>query len=316
MSGQTNGDLISVVIPTYNREALILRAVNSALSQRGVTVEVIVVDDGSTDGTEAVLQARNDARIRYVRIDHRGACAARNRGIREARGRWIAFLDSDDVWHDDKLETQLRQLRESGADVVACAMQHIETDTGASFVVPDRTTPSGILRPEMLLLRNLVSTQTLMGRSESIRSVQFDESFPRMQDWDYVLRLTKACRVLYDQNVLVDAYVQSDSISKKPELGKKALRMMLWKYREDYFASEETLNGMLDEIARYTIEAEAQELSRLRSEWDGLQAELQRVTGEREYYKKRLEAIKNPLKGIGYAVKRLKRAADQKEDRP
>ena len=314
MSGQTNEALISVVIPTYNRAPLILRAVDSALGQRGVTTEVIVVDDGSTDDTEAVLKARNDARIRYVPVEHRGACAARNRGVREARGAWIAFLDSDDVWHEDKLETQLRQLRESGADVVACAMNHIETDTGERFVVPDRTTPDGILRAENLLLRNLVSTQTLMGRSESIRSVQFDESFPRMQDWDYVIRLTKACRVMYFRTVLVDAYVQSDSISKKPALGKQALRMMLWKYREDYFADEQTLNGMLDEIARYTIEAEAQELSRLRGEWDGLQAELERVKGEREYYRRRYEVMRNPLKGIGYAVKRLKRAAGREED--
>ena len=97
---------ISVVIPTYNRGALLPRAIASALEQTCSPYEVIVVDDGSTDDTAARCEAWGD-RIRYLRIDNAGVSAARNAGIAIARGEWIALLDSDDAWVPTKLEVQL-----------------------------------------------------------------------------------------------------------------------------------------------------------------------------------------------------------------
>ena len=96
---------ISVVVPTYNRARLLPRALESALPQLRPGDEVIVVDDGSTDGTEAVL-APYRGRIRYVRTANRGAGAARNRGVQEAQCPLVAFLDSDDEWMPDKLALQ------------------------------------------------------------------------------------------------------------------------------------------------------------------------------------------------------------------
>ncbi|MCZ7525077.1 MAG: glycosyltransferase family 2 protein [Acidimicrobiia bacterium] len=93
---------ISVVIPTHDRAALVTRAVTCALSQERPPDEVVVVDDGSTDGT-AELLADFGPELRYVRQEHEGAAAARNRGVQEATGDWIAFLDSDDVWLPDHL---------------------------------------------------------------------------------------------------------------------------------------------------------------------------------------------------------------------
>jgi glycosyltransferase involved in cell wall biosynthesis len=95
-------DRISVVIPTYNRSALIARALESALGQQRPGSEILVVDDGSTDDTERVLAGYGD-RIRVVRQANRGGAAARNRGVADARGEWIAFLDSDDLWPRDYL---------------------------------------------------------------------------------------------------------------------------------------------------------------------------------------------------------------------
>jgi glycosyltransferase involved in cell wall biosynthesis len=95
-------DRISVVIPTYNREVLLGRAIESALGQRRPGAEVLVIDDGSTDGTERVL-ARYTGRLRAIRQENRGGAAARNRGVAEAEGDWIAFLDSDDFWPPDYL---------------------------------------------------------------------------------------------------------------------------------------------------------------------------------------------------------------------
>lgn len=110
---------VSVIIPTYNRAAVVPEAVRSVLAQDGVDLEVIVVDDGSTDGTEQVLAPWMD-RIRYVRKENGGVSSARNRGVREATGDWIAFLDSDDVWQPGKLRRQLDCAARNGAKVCFC----------------------------------------------------------------------------------------------------------------------------------------------------------------------------------------------------
>jgi glycosyltransferase involved in cell wall biosynthesis len=107
----------SVIIPTYNRAAQILGAVESVLGQTAPPTEVIVVDDGSTDDTERVLAPVME-KIHYVKTVNRGVSAARNRGILEAKGEWIAFLDSDDTWAPDKLHRQWDAV--SGTDSKVC----------------------------------------------------------------------------------------------------------------------------------------------------------------------------------------------------
>ncbi|MBM2835200.1 MAG: glycosyl transferase [Candidatus Brocadiaceae bacterium] len=94
---------VSVVIPTYNRAPYVIMAIESVLAQSYQDYEIIVVDDGSTDGTRDVLEPYRD-RIRYMYQDNKGVSAARNTGIQESRGEWIAFLDSDDEWLPNKLE--------------------------------------------------------------------------------------------------------------------------------------------------------------------------------------------------------------------
>jgi glycosyltransferase involved in cell wall biosynthesis len=102
-------DLVSVVIPTFNYRAYVAQAVESALAQTYPHVEVIVVDDGSTDDTREVL-APYVERVSYMYQENQGLSAARNTGIRAARGKWVALLDSDDLWHPRKLEMQMAYL--------------------------------------------------------------------------------------------------------------------------------------------------------------------------------------------------------------
>jgi len=117
---------ISAVIPTYNRRDLVVRAIESVLAQTYPVREVIVVDDGSTDGTEGTLcryiatMAPSSRRVHYIRQEKGGAAMARNRGIAEATGDWVGFLDSDDQWLPDKLECQVRTLEKFAAVSVAC----------------------------------------------------------------------------------------------------------------------------------------------------------------------------------------------------
>src|SRR4030095_3987508 len=133
---------VSVIVPTRNRSALLAITLCSVLRQRDVDLEVIVVDDASTDDTPAALARLTDSRIRVIRHDScRGVSAARNHGISEARAEWIAFLDDDDLWAPDKLALQLRAARERGATWVYVGQVNInmlyEVIGGAPPLAPD-----------------------------------------------------------------------------------------------------------------------------------------------------------------------------------
>ncbi len=229
--------LVSVIIPTYNRRALLPQAIASALGQTLSDMEVIVVDDGSTDGTPELLAAWPDPRVRYHQASHRGACAARNLGLDLARGQYIAFLDSDDRWYPEKLAVQRLRLETSGADVVFCAFRRYDSADSEPVRFPDVSQPEGRVDYRRLLGGNMVSTQTIFGRAAWMKRIRFDERFPRMQDWEYAIRLAQACTLYYHSDVLVDIHIQADSISRKPELGLQALRLLYGKYRRDFEAS-------------------------------------------------------------------------------
>ncbi len=229
--------LVSIIIPTYNRRALLPHAIASVLAQTLSDIEVIIVDDGSTDGTQELFAAKGDPRVRYHQAPHRGACAARNLGLELACGQYIAFLDSDDRWYPDKLAIQRQRLESSGADVIFCAFRRFDSADSQPVRFPDVSQPEGHVDYRSLLGGNIVSTQTLFGRAAWMKKVRFDERFPRMQDWEYAIRLAQACDLRYHSDVLVDVHIQADSISRKPELGLRALRLLYKKYQHDYVAS-------------------------------------------------------------------------------
>jgi glycosyltransferase involved in cell wall biosynthesis len=125
---------VSVVIPTYNRAGTVAKGIESVLAQTVADLEVIVVDDGSSDDTGRVLEQAFGDKIRYYAQPNQGASAARNKGIAESRGEWIAFLDSDDLWERDKLEWQFKALEQFTPQCGACytdvrIFNHSETRT-------------------------------------------------------------------------------------------------------------------------------------------------------------------------------------------
>jgi glycosyltransferase involved in cell wall biosynthesis len=183
---------ISVVLPTHNRSGLLPLTLRSVLRQHGVDFEVIVVDDGSTDDTAEVVAGLGDPRIRLVRHDTpQGVAAARNRGIAEARGAWVAFLDDDDLWAPDKLARQLE-----AANGAHCAWVY----TGA-VNVDDRLRileggppPPPERVPELLKRYNPVpaGASNVMVRADALARVgPFDPRLRRTEDWDLWIRLAR-----------------------------------------------------------------------------------------------------------------------------
>lgn len=204
--------MISVIIPTYNRSNTIRKSVESVLKQTYTDTEVIIVDDGSTDDTRQVVEEIDDRRIRYHVLDkNSGACAARNKGIELARGEYIAFHDSDDIWHANKLEDQLEKLLETQCDVVICRyMQHYKS---SEKIIPG-IEGNVYCDIEMALVYCLFSTPCIMGKTYVFKDILFDTDLPRLQDYDLGIRICENYKVFYMDDILRDAYIQDDSISQ------------------------------------------------------------------------------------------------------
>lgn len=185
--------LVSVIIPTYNRAHCLPRTLATVLSQTWQTFEVLVVDDASTDDTAGVVGALGDERIRLLRQDrNQGVAAARNRGMREAAGDYIAFLDSDDEWFPDKLARQVETL-EASPPRVGLAYGGVETVFAADARQVDLPRHDGNVHRTMLS-RNVLhgSASNVMIRRQVVDAVGFfDESLPAIEDYEFLLRVTR-----------------------------------------------------------------------------------------------------------------------------
>ena len=126
--------LISVIIPTYNRRNVIMKSVESVLGQTYKNLELIIVDDASTDETYQLFENIYDKRLKYLRYEkNQGACYARNYGVDHAVGEYIAFQDSDDIWHPTKLEEEMHLLIDDNSDIVFCGMNR--RDSRHTFII-------------------------------------------------------------------------------------------------------------------------------------------------------------------------------------
>jgi glycosyltransferase involved in cell wall biosynthesis len=193
---------VSVVIATRDRWSLLSRhALPSALGQRGIDVEVIVVDNGSSDGTFDQLRSLVDPRVRPLRREKPGTAAARNAGIHEARGAWIAFLDDDDLWSPDKLCVQLERM--NGADWCYASVVVVDGSLHATDFLP---APPPAEMAERLRHGSAVpgGASNVVARADLVRSVGgFDESLQHPADWDLWVRLARVGEPAVVDDVLV-----------------------------------------------------------------------------------------------------------------
>ena len=198
---------VTVVIPTWNRWQLLSRAaLPAALAQQGVEVEIVVVDDGSTDETSSRLaeMAARESRLRVVtHRTRRGVAQARNAGIEAARGEWVAFLDDDDLWSPEKLRRQLLAARSADAELVYSGAIMLDTAWRAIAAEPP---PSPIDLARTLLSRNLVPagcSNVMVTRALLRRHGGFDEQLYQLADWDLWLRLALDTRAACTPEPLV-----------------------------------------------------------------------------------------------------------------
>jgi glycosyltransferase involved in cell wall biosynthesis len=229
--------LVSVVIPTYNRARLLPKAVGSVLSQTYTEFEVIVVDDASTDNTEEAINDIADERIRYIRHEeNRGGSAARNTGIKAARGEYIAFQDSDDEWLPGKLEKQMTVFSDTPPEVGVVYTGFWRVSNGERIYIPgdDVKRKEGYILKE-LLRGNFVTTPAIVVRKNCFEKVGlFDELLPRFQDWELTIRLARDFQFRIINEPLVVNTWQKDSLSMDQSALVKSLRLIIEKHRSLY----------------------------------------------------------------------------------
>ena len=254
---------VSVVIPAYNRAATMVAAIDSVLRQTWTDFELIVVDDGSTDGTLAAAAAVADPRLRLVPAPRNlGAAGARNLGVEEARGTWIAFQDSDDEWLPEKLAKQMARLattppaaggngdgREGGWGGCYCGLLTVgalDAAPGARTRLkytpdPERAPVEGdILVP--LLEHNMISTQTLVVRRDLFRDLgRFDEATTPIEDWDFVIRLAARGPIAFVDEPLVHQRFSENSITRRVEQRLAAQKRLVEKNMALYAAHPDVL---------------------------------------------------------------------------
>lgn len=224
---QPDSPTVSVILPTYNRCRLLKRAVDSVLDQTCRDFELIVVDDGSSDDTPALL-ARYGDRLRAIRQPNRGVSAARNAGIRQAAGKLIALLDSDDYWLPQKLARQVAFF-ENNPDAAICQTEEIWIRNGVRVNPKKRHQKCSGRIFEKCLPLCLISPSAVMLRTSLLDEVgMFDENLPACEDYDLWLRITCQYPVgLIADPLIVKCGGHDDQLSRMPQLDKYRIQALL-----------------------------------------------------------------------------------------
>ena len=223
---------VTVIIPTHNREGLLLRTLDAVLGQVGVEVDVVVVDDGGVDGSADAVRSLGQSNVRVIRHDiSKGVSAARNAGLAVAEAPWVAFVDDDDLWAPNKLFEQVRALESGGVAEWSCVgAVHIDSRaTVQSYVEPPQ---SGTVAPLMLRGQAIPGGGSgVVASTKLARDIGgFDENISIVADWEFYLRLSLRSPLAAVNRPLLGYYVHSDSMYHDPMGLADELRYMEKKY--------------------------------------------------------------------------------------
>jgi glycosyltransferase involved in cell wall biosynthesis len=208
---------ISVIIPTYNRKYTLDIALDSVLNQTITSSEIIVVDDGSTDGTSEWIDSKYPS-VKLFRQKNQGVSSARNAGIKQAKGDWIALLDSDDEWFPDKLEKQVQALKEN-PDYLFCHTNEIWIRNGIRVnQMKKHQKYGGPIFEKCLDMCRISPSSSLIHKSILEDVGLFDEKLKVCEDYDLWLRITVKYSVLFlDEPLIIKYGGHEDQLSKVPE---------------------------------------------------------------------------------------------------
>ncbi|MGH7824433.1 MAG: glycosyltransferase family 2 protein [Candidatus Binatia bacterium] len=182
--------VISVVVPAYNAEETLPGTIDSIRRQTFSNLEIIVINDGSTDSTLSRLQAIHDPRLRVFNYPNGGLAAARNRGIEKSLGEFVSFIDADDLWTPEKLELQLEALRRHPNAALAYSWTAFVDQTGKFLFAKEPSRFEGDVYPELLRHCFLASGSNILVRKNCAVAVGcFDTTLRAAQDWDFCLRV-------------------------------------------------------------------------------------------------------------------------------
>lgn len=226
---------VSIILPTYNRAHIIKKSIDSILHQTYENFELIIVDDGSNDNTEQVVENIKDSRLIYHKYENnRGPSKARNVGIELALGQYIAFADSDDVWRENKLSKQMELINNSDYKIVYCPYALVKGKTSCRIPSDAESIVEGNIF-EKLLCGNLVGAPTLLLKKECLETIGgYNEDIHSLEDWELVLRLSKVYEIGFVNDILVDAYWNADGVGKNWCAQVHAILYIIEKYRQEY----------------------------------------------------------------------------------
>ena len=206
---------VSIIIPTYNRFSFLTEAIESIFLQTYTDYELIIVDDGSTDETSQIKEIY-PGQLKYIFQKNRGASAARNRGIRESNGKYICFLDSDDLWKKNKLEVQVEKM-ERETEFSISYTDEVWIRSGVRVNPRDKHKKySGMIYDKCLPLCIISPSSVMIKREILDRTGLFDENLPVCEDYDLWLRISRDCPVLFiDKKLIIKKGGHDDQLSQK-----------------------------------------------------------------------------------------------------
>ena len=249
--------MITVVIPVYNRPELVKRAILSVMEQSLKADEIIVIDDGSTDDTCEVL--KDFDAIKVITQKNGGVSKARNRGIKEAKHAWIAFLDSDDVWHKDKLKIQSAFHKQNPHILFSHTQEAWIRDDKVIKQKKQHQKPKGFCFNENLNFCKIAPSTVMMHKSIFEKVGYFDESLEVCEDYDLWLRVLKTYEVGLVDEVLTTKYAGHEQLSFKYHSMDKFRIEALLKHKEEVIVKQE-IEKKLELLVKGAIKHQNSEL--------------------------------------------------------
>jgi glycosyltransferase involved in cell wall biosynthesis len=244
--------LVSIILPTFNRANYLERSIKSILNQTYTNFELIIIDDGSTDNTDEILNGFNEDRIQIIERSHNGASYARNFGISIAKGNYIAFQDSDDEWMPNKLDKQINIIlnEDIRADVVYSDMWRISNNSEKYWASPD-VRLGNLIDPITMdyQVYGIGIGSAIIKRECFIRGGNFDERLKRFIDMDLFIRFSKIYRFYHIKKPLVKYYETEGISSNLNELCISRL-LLLQKYYNDVKINDKFILNQYEIIIR------------------------------------------------------------------